>query len=146
MMDIVLLPHAFRAPVYATVGSAGMDLYAANDADVLIEPGGMAVLPTGISVALPAGHEGQVRSRSGLAAKHMVAVLNSPGTVDEDYRGEVKVILVNHGPAAFRVTRGMRVAQMVVAKYARVDMRVVDALDGDTARGAGGFGSTGMMG
>lgn len=142
-MLIELMTHAYQAPSYATDESAGMDLYAAVDADVCIRPGKTFVVPTGIKMVLPAGHEGQIRPRSGLAAKHGVTVLNSPGTVDEDYRGEVKVILINLGGEDFVVQRGMRVAQMVVARYSRAHVYQVDDVRDDTVRGTGGFGSTG---
>jgi dUTP pyrophosphatase len=130
-------------PGYETAQSAGMDLPAAVDADLVIAPGKRAMVPTGLSIALPAGYEAQVRPRSGLAAKNGVTVLNTPGTIDADYRGEVKVILINHGDEPFTVTRGMRIAQMVIAPVTRAAMVETDALD-ETARGAGGFGSTGL--
>ena len=107
-----------------------------------LAPGAFALIPTGLAMALPPGFEGQVRPRSGLAAKHGVTVLNSPGTIDADYRGEVKVILINHGTAPFVVEHGMRIAQLVVAQVAQISVEVVSALD-ETSRGTGGFGSTG---
>lgn len=119
-----------------------MDLCAAVSADVVIAPGAYTMIPTGYAIALPAGFEAQVRPRSGLAAKNGVTVLNSPGTIDADYRGEVAVILINHGKQDFTVTRGMRIAQMVVAPVRTVMLEEKADLD-DTARGAGGFGSTG---
>ncbi len=122
--------------------AAGMDLCACLDAPIVIGPGGRALVPTGLAIALPTGHEGQVRPRSGLAAKHGVTVLNAPGTLDADYRGEVKVILVNHGPEAFAVQHGERIAQLVVAPVARVTIVEATSL-GETARGDGGFGHTG---
>jgi dUTP pyrophosphatase len=127
--------------------AAGIDLAAAvpEDAPLALAPGGRALVPTGFAIALPAGYEGQVRPRSGLAAKHGVTVLNAPGTIDADYRGEVKVILINLGDEPFVVTRGMRIAQMVVAPVVAVDVAEVDGLPA-TARGAGGFGSTGVSG
>ncbi len=136
------LPHAadLPLPAYATEGAAGMDLLAARD--VVLQPGGRALVPTGLCVALPPGWEMQVRPRSGLALKHGVTVLNAPGTVDEDYRGEVGVILFNAGSEPFAVARGDRVAQAVFAPVARVAWEEVPALEG-TARGTGGFGSTG---
>ncbi len=139
------LPHAADLPLphYQTIHAAGMDLLAAVDADVVLQPGGRAVVPTGLAIALPVDWEAQVRPRSGLAAKHGVTVLNSPGTVDADYRGEVGVILINLGPAPFTVSRGMRIAQMVVSPVARVHWREVHQLP-ETGRGAGGFGSTGL--
>ncbi|MEM1056579.1 MAG: dUTP diphosphatase [Bacteroidota bacterium] len=147
-VQITVLPHAdgLALPEPSTSGSAGLDLRAAvPEAEPLVlEPGGIALVPTGLQIALPPGTEGQVRPRSGLAAKHGVTVLNSPGTVDADYRGEVKVILINHGREAFEVSRGERIAQMVVARYVPVRLCPVDALD-ETARGTGGFGSTGVV-
>lgn len=129
-------------PAYATSQAAGMDIVAAIDAPLTLEPGAYAMVPTGLSIALPAGYECQVRPRSGLAAKHGVTVLNSPGTVDADYRGEIKAILINHGKEPFVIERGMRIAQMVIAQYTQANWNVVVELD-ETARGAGGFGSTG---
>ena len=129
-------------PDYGTAGAAGLDLAAAVAAPMTIAPGGRAVVPTGLAVALPAGFEGQVRPRSGLAARDGVTVLNSPGTVDSDYRGEVKVVLANFGPAPFVVRRGMRIAQLVVAPVARIAWREARTLPG-SARGEDGFGSTG---
>ena len=141
------LPHAdgLELPDYATAGSAGLDLRAAVTADQELAPGARALVPTGLAIALPEGFEAQVRPRSGLAVKHGVTVLNAPGTVDADYRGEVKVLLINHGDRPFTVTRGARIAQLVVAPYARVAWAVVERLE-QTARGAGGFGSTGTGG
>ncbi len=130
-------------PAYQTELSAGLDLCAAVEADVVLAPGAHVVIPTGFAIALPAGFEGQVRPRSGLAAKNAVTVLNSPGTIDADYRGEVGVILINHGASAFTVTRGMRVAQLVVAPVRTIMWEEKEEL-ADTARGAGGFGSTGV--
>jgi dUTP pyrophosphatase len=135
--------HARAAiPSYATPGSAGLDLSASLESPLELAPGARALIPTGIAIELPPGHEGQVRPRSGLAVKHGVTVLNAPGTVDEDYRGEVKVSLVNLGQDPFRVEPGMRVAQLVVAPTVRVAVLEVDALE-ETRRGAGGFGHTG---
>jgi len=134
--------HDFPLPSYQTKESAGMDLCAAVESDVAIAPGAHTIVPTGYSIALPSGFEAQVRPRSGLAAKNGVTVLNSPGTIDADYRGEVGVILINHGKEPFAVTRGMRIAQMVVAPVRTVMWDEKDDL-ADTARGAGGFGSTG---
>lgn len=128
-------------PSYAHPGDAGMDL--ASCETVEIAPGSTAMVRTGIAIALPPGTEGQVRPRSGLAAKHAVTVLNAPGTIDEGYRGEVRVILINHGLEVFRIEPGMRIAQLVVAPVLRVDVAEVESLD-DTVRGAGGFGSTGV--
>lgn len=141
---IKTLDHAkgLTLPHYATEQSAGMDLCAAVAEPLTLEPGERALIPTGLALALPQGYEAQVRPRSGLALKNGVTVLNSPGTVDADYRGEVKVILANLGNEPFEVTRGMRIAQMVIAAHAHVAWEQVDDLD-DTERGAGGFGSTG---
>lgn len=130
-------------PVYGTLQAAGFDLSAAIDADVVLAPGKRVLVPTALRIALPAGHEAQIRPRSGLALKHGVTLLNSPGTIDADYRGEIGVILVNLGEDAFTVTRGMRIAQMVVAPVTRVDIHEVAALP-STERGTGGFGSTGL--
>lgn len=132
----------YPAPSYATEFSAGMDLKASIEAPVTIGPLERALIPTGISIALPEGTEAQVRPRSGLAAKHGITVLNAPGTIDADYRGEIKVILVNLSNDPFVINPGERIAQMVVARYEKVVWEEVDALD-DTARGEGGFGSTG---
>ncbi|MBI1246092.1 MAG: dUTP diphosphatase [Alphaproteobacteria bacterium] len=145
VVDIVRLPHArdLPLPAYATPGAAGIDLLAAIPEALELAPGAFRLVPTGIAIALPQGFEAQVRPRSGLALKHGLTVLNAPGTVDADYRGEVGAILVNHGPAAFRIERGMRIAQLVVARVAHADLRERDALD-ETKRAAGGFGSTGV--
>lgn len=129
-------------PTYATEQSAGMDLSAALEEAFELAPGERALIPTGLAIALPAGYEAQVRPRSGLAVKHGVTVLNTPGTVDADYRGEIKVILINHGQEPFTIERGMRIAQMVIARHANVQWSVVKDLN-ETERGAGGFGSTG---
>src|ERR1700734_2135664 len=139
------LPHAdgLDLPAYATVHAAGMDLCAAVANDVVLAPGARALVMTGLMIALPEGYEAQVRPRSGLALKHGITVLNSPGTIDADYRGEVQVILANLGSESFTITRGMRIAQMVVAAYARVEWDEVSALP-ESERGAGGFGSTGL--
>ena len=140
------LAHAegLPLPAYETTGSAGMDLRAAvpEDAPLTLQPGARAVVPTGLKIALEPGFEAQVRARSGLALKHGLTCLNSPGTVDSDYRGEVGVILINHGQEAFVIKRGERIAQMVIARHERAAMVEVETLD-ETARGAGGFGSTG---
>ena len=143
---VVRLPHAANLPLpaYASAQGAGMDLSAAVDAPMSIAPGTRKRVPTGIAIALPLGYEAQVRPRSGLALDHGVTVLNAPGTIDADYRGEVYVLLANFGDVAFVVTRGMRVAQLVVTPVARVTWQVADALPA-TARGAGGFGSTGLV-
>jgi dUTP pyrophosphatase len=130
-------------PSARTPASAGLDLAAAVDEAVLIPAGGRALIPTGFAIALPAGHEGQVRPRSGLAVDFGVTVLSAPGTIDADYRGEIRVPLVNHGAEPFTVTRGMRIAQLVVAPVVAVELVEVAVLE-ETARGAGGFGSTGI--
>lgn len=139
------LPHAdgLPLPAYATPQSAGMDLIAACDGDMILAPGQRALIPTGIAIALPAGYEAQVRARSGLAYKHGLCVLNGPGTIDADYRGEIKVLLANLGGEAFTVTRGMRIAQLVVAAYTAAAWQEVETLE-SSARGEGGFGSTGV--
>jgi dUTP pyrophosphatase len=133
---------ASRLPAYQSAGAAGADLHAHLDADLVIPPGGRVLVPTGLSVEIPAGFEGQVRPRSGLAAGHGVTVLNAPGTIDSDYRGEVRVILINLGAEAFRVRHGDRIAQLVVAPIVQADFSRAGAV-GDTERGSGGFGSTG---
>lgn len=129
-------------PSYATEGSAGMDLCAAVEQDLVLEPGQTALVPSGFAIALPQGYEAQVRPRSGLAVKHQVGILNSPGTIDSDYRGEIKVILTNFGTESFVVRRGDRIAQMVIARYARAGWEERSELD-QTGRGSGGFGHTG---
>ncbi|MXP64465.1 dUTP diphosphatase [Roseomonas sp. M0104] len=138
------LPHAEGLPLpeYATAGAAGFDLQAAVTAPLVIAPGQRVLVPTGLCVALPAGYELQVRPRSGLALKHGIVLPNAPGTIDEDYRGELQVIVMNAGEAPFTVERGTRIAQGVLAPVTRATWREADALP-DTARGAGGFGSTG---
>ena len=138
------LAHAEGLPLpeYATAGAAAMDLLAAVEAPVTLPPGGRALIPTGLRVALPAGHEWQIRARSGLALKHGIALPNAPGTIDEDYRGEIGVILLNTGAEPFTVERGMRIAQAVLAPVTRGVFEEVVVLP-ETARGQGGFGSTG---
>ncbi|MFZ9978036.1 MAG: dUTP diphosphatase [Candidatus Kapaibacteriota bacterium] len=131
-------------PAYATVGSAGMDITAALLEPMLIEPGAILMIPTGIAIALPQGFECQVRSRSGLAAKHGIFALNAPGTIDSDYRGEIKVILANSGKQPYAIQPGERIAQLVIARYETVQWELVDSLD-ETDRGVGGFGSTGTL-
>ena len=147
IIKIKQLPHGegLDLPNYASSGAAGMDLCAALSADdsLIIEPGARKTVPTGFAVSLPQGFEAQVRPRSGLAAKHGLTVLNTPGTIDSDYRGEVKIILVNLGDKPIPIKRDMRIAQMVVANVAQVTLEQVDALD-NTARGRRGFGSTGV--
>ena len=145
-LRIMRLAHGADLPLpsYQSEHAAGLDLIAAvpADAPLALNPGASVLVPTGIAVELPHGHEAQVRPRSGLAARHGVAVLNAPGTIDADYRGEVQVLLINHGSETVSVTRGMRIAQLVVAPVARARLRQVTALD-ETGRGQGGFGSTG---
>ncbi len=145
-VPVTVLPHGrgLDLPAHAEPFSAGLDLRAAvpDDAPLTLAPGAVALVPTGLQIALPRGTEGQIRPRSGLAFKHGVTVLNAPGTLDSSYRGEVGVLLVNHGAEPFVVTRGERVAQLVVARYQPVRMVEVESLDA-TERGAGGFGSTG---
>jgi dUTP pyrophosphatase len=144
-IEVVRLAHAhdLALPDYATAAAAGADLLAAIDRDIELAPLDRKIVPTGISIALPVGFEAQVRPRSGLAAKNGVTLVNSPGTIDADYRGEIGVILINLSKEPFRISRGMRIAQLVVARHARAVWREVSELD-RTARGAGGFGSTGV--
>jgi len=144
-VNVMRLPHGadLSLPTYATPDSAGMDLMSAENGDVTLAPGARAMIATGIAIALPSGFEAQVRPRSGLAAKHGVTVANSPGTIDADYRGEIKVILINLGDAPVTLSRGDRVAQMIIAPVVQAIWSEVTDLD-DTARGAGGFGSTGI--
>ncbi len=134
-----------RLPAYETALAAGADLRAAvpEDAPMVLAPGERALVPTGLAMALPAGYEAQIRPRSGLAYKHGLTVLNTPGTIDADYRGEVKVLLINHGAEAFTINRGERIAQMIIAPITQPEFKVVSELS-DTERGAGGFGSTGV--
>jgi dUTP pyrophosphatase len=141
------LPHGadLPLPAYETEGAAGLDLRAAIAEPVTLAPGMRTLVPTGLSMQLPAGFEGQIRPRSGLALRHGVTVLNAPGTVDSDYRGEVSVVLINHGSEPFTVTRGDRIAQLVIAPVTHARLSEVAALD-ETARGAGGYGSTGVSG
>lgn len=133
-------------PRYETSGAAGLDLAACLTTTLILQPGGTARVPTGLQIALPEGHEGQVRPRSGLAARHGVTVLNAPGTIDEDYRGEVQVLLVNHGMEPFTINHGDRIAQLIVAPVVRPSIEPVDTEQalGGTGRGNGGFGSTGV--
>jgi dUTP pyrophosphatase len=139
------LAHALdlALPAYATPGSAGMDLLSANGDDIDLQPGARVAVPCGISLALPDGYEAQVRPRSGLALNHGVTVLNTPGTIDSDYRGEVKAILINLGEARFRIARGMKVAQLIVARHERAAIDEVSELP-PSSRGTAGFGSTGL--
>ena len=145
-VDIRQLPHGegLALPAYQSAHAAGLDLLAAvpEDAPVVLAPGKYALIPTGLTIALPPGYEAQVRPRSGLAAKHGVTVLNAPGTVDADYRGEIGVLLINHGGAPFSIRRGERIAQMVIASVAMAEFVPVASLSA-TDRGTGGFGSTG---
>jgi dUTP pyrophosphatase len=145
-VQIQQLPHGIGLPLpaYQSAAAAGLDLMAAvpEGEPITIAPGRYAMIPTGIALALPRGTEGQVRPRSGLAAKHGVTVLNSPGTIDADYRGEVRILLINHGAEYFKIERGMRVAQLVIAQIASVAIKAVEILD-ETDRGRSGFGSTG---
>jgi len=143
-IQVTRLPHAagLPLPAYATEGAAGMDLLAAVTEPLTIQPGGRVLVPTGLCIALPPDHELQVRPRSGLALKNGITLPNSPGTVDEDYRGELQVIVMNAGTAPFTIERGMRIAQAVLAPVIRASWREVEALPA-TSRGAGGFGSTG---
>ena len=146
ILKIKRLPHSngLPLPAYETAGAAGMDLRAAVDenAPLVLGPGERTLVPTGLSIELPRSHEGQVRPRSGLAIKNGISLINTPGTIDEDYRGEVKVPLVNHSDIPFEITRGMRIAQLIVAPVVQVAIEEVDTLS-DSSRGTGGFGSTG---
>jgi dUTP pyrophosphatase len=148
-VSLMRLPHGadLPLPAYQSDAASGLDLLAAvpADAPLTIAPGRYAAVPTGIAIALPPGTEAQVRPRSGLARNHGVTVLNTPGTIDADYRGEIQVLLINHGDAPFVVTRGMRIAQLVMAAITRIKLAEVSRLD-ETARGIGGFGSTGTGG
>jgi len=143
-VHIQKLPHGegIDLPFYASTHAAGADLRAAVDADIVIEPGTHALIKTGFAMALPDNYEAQIRPRSGLALKRGITVLNSPGTVDADYRGEVGVILINHGKEPFVVQRGDRIAQMIIAPFVQADFQQVDTLS-ETSRGGGGFGSSG---
>jgi dUTP pyrophosphatase len=145
-VGITRLPHGADLPLpsYQSEAAAGLDLVAAvpADAPLAIAPGRYVAVPTGVAIALPPGTEAQVRPRSGLARSHGVTVLNAPGTVDSDYRGEIQVLLINHGPEIFQVTRGMRIAQLVIADVVRIRLNEQDKLD-QTKRGSAGFGSTG---
>ena len=149
MVSVLRLPNGAGLPLPAakSAAAAGHDLTAAVPADepLILVPGGRALVPTGFAIALPLGYEGQVRPRSGLAVEHGITVLNAPGTIDADYRGEVKVPLINHGDKPFAITRGLRIAQLVVAAVAEVDFVEAGEL-APTARGSGGFGSTGISG
>lgn len=143
-VEVLRLPHArdLPLPAYATAGAAGVDLLAAVECDCELKPGLRMAVPTGIAIALPTGCEAQIRPRSGLALHHGVTLLNSPGTIDSDYRGEIKVILINLGEAPLRIARGMKIAQMVITRHEQVDFLEAGELT-PTIRAAGGFGSTG---
>lgn len=145
-LPLKILPNGVGLPLpaYATPGSAGLDVCAAVDAPLTLAPGTRALIPCGIAIAVPEGYEAQLRPRSGLALKHGVTVLNAPGTIDSDYRGEVKALLINHGQEPFVIERGMRIAQIVVAAAAQARIEVTRELD-DTQRGGGGYGSTGGL-
>lgn len=142
---VTRLPHGKNMPLpaYETALAAGMDLAAAVEQEIVLQPGDRVLVPTGLAIALPAGFEAQVRPRSGLAVRHGITVLNSPGTVDADYRGEIKVPLINHGQEAFTISPGSRIAQLVIARHATIQWQEVNVLD-ETERGVGGFGSTGL--
>ena len=148
-VHLQILPHGNKEaiPCYQTKGSAGIDLPAALDAPVVLNPGTWQLIPTGLSIAIPQGYEGQIRSRSGLSFKHGIIVLNAPGTIDSDYRGEVKVVLMNMGSTPFTVEPNMRIAQLVFATYATATWDLKDDVSADTStdRGQGGFGSTGTL-
>ena len=145
--QLMQLPHGQDLPLpsYETAEAAGMDLRAAlpQDAPLTLKPGARELVPTGFAMAIPPGFEAQIRPRSGLALNHGIGLVNAPGTVDSDYRGEIKIILINLGQEDFEITRGMRIAQMIIAPVLQVSIEPVSSLD-DTARGAGGFGSTGV--
>jgi dUTP pyrophosphatase len=143
-LAILRLPHAadLPLPTYATEGSAGLDLLAAVDAEIVLQPRERKLVPTGLSIALPLGYEAQVRPRSGLALNHGITLINSPGTIDSDYRGEIKCPMINHGDEPFRITRGMKIAQMIIARHEIAELEEVSELPA-SERGAGGFGSTG---
>jgi len=145
-MRIKQLPHGrdMPLPAYESAGAAGLDLRAAlaEDQPLVVGKGERCLVPTGLAIELPVGHEGQVRPRSGLAIKHGITVINAPGTIDEDYRGEVKVALINHGQEAFEIMRGMRIAQLIVTPVTQVVIEAVEDIS-DTERGGAGFGSTG---
>jgi len=143
-IDIQVLPHGLglELPQYQTIGAAGMDVRAAVSESIVLAPLQRAAIPTGIKMAIPTGFEVQVRPRSGLAFRNGISIPNSPGTIDSDYRGEVKVLLINLGSEDFIITRGMRIAQLVVARVIQAELKIVSSLD-ETVRGEGGFGSTG---
>jgi len=138
------MPHCVSAPEYATEGSAGMDLFAANDDNIILKSGSRDIVPTGIKMVLPEGTEAQIRSKSGTTFKLGLIVLNAPGTIDEDYRGELKVIVMNVSDKDIIINRGMKVAQMVIAPFVKASIKEVSNVQNDTKRGEGGFGSTGV--
>jgi dUTP pyrophosphatase len=144
-VGIKKLAHASEMPLpfYATTGSAGLDLLAAVETEIELLPGARMAVPCGIAIEVPPGVEAQVRPRSGLALNHGITCLNAPGTIDSDYRGEIKAILINHGEKPFRITRGLKIAQMVIARHEQAELVESEQLS-DSARGAGGFGSTGL--
>jgi len=144
-VGIKRLEHALDLPLpfYATTGSAGLDLLAAVENEIELAPGARMAVPCGIAIELPRGVEAQVRPRSGLALNHGITCLNAPGTIDSDYRGEIKAILINHGDSPFKIARGAKIAQMVIARHEQAELVEAEALS-DSVRGAGGFGSTGM--
>jgi dUTP pyrophosphatase len=146
-VSITRLPHGkdLPLPAYATEHSAGLDLQAAIAENITLAPGERKLVPTGLSIALPDGYEAQIRPRSGLALKHGISLVNTPGTIDADYRGEIGILIINHGQEPFTIERGMRIAQMVIAPYTRAQFSEVVELS-TTERGAGGFGSTGTRG
>lgn len=144
-VNIMRLDHLSELPLprHGTSGSAGVDLTAAINKEIILFPGDRVVIGTGIAISIPEGFEGQIRPRSGMAVKNGVTVINSPGTIDSDYRGEIKVPLINLGSKNFGITRGMRIAQLVISKYEKIMWNLVTALSNDTLRGSNGFGSTG---
>lgn len=145
LVKVLAHHHGLELPVYQSLGSSGMDVSAAVDHDIPIAPGERVLVPTGIAISLPEGLEAQIRPRSGLALKHGIGLMNSPGTIDSDYRGEIKVILINLGQETFVVKRGLRIAQMVVAQYVPACFKIAQELD-VTLRDDGGFGHTGVLG
>lgn len=146
-IPVVRLPSfvGLPLPAYATLGAAGIDLIAAITEPVELAPGRRELIPTGLKIALPPGFEAQIRPRSGLAANHGITVLNSPGTIDSDYRGEIKVLLINLGQEPMIITRGTRIAQLILAKVERLEWKPVEEMTSTTTRGEGGFGSTGKI-
>jgi dUTP pyrophosphatase len=145
IVDIEKLPHAFALPAYHSTGAAGADLCAAIDKTIILKPLQRCLVPTGLKIALPEGYEAQIRPRSGLALKNGVMIPNSPGTIDSDYRGEIKIILINMGDEDFVIQNGMRIAQMVIVPAPQAIFNLVDAISTETVRGEGGFGSTGLV-